>query len=127
MANVPTGVTPEMLDYLLSNPGEVVSNTEVRTPQAHVDINNRADKGVRPQIGGHSAGKDRINTPSPNLAKRLTQGFDEQQAELAEEAERLEEAKAMSPEALNSRVAYLERTLKKVQSQLRKLEKTTDG
>ena len=129
-AHIPEGITPEYMEQLINNPGVTISNGnddyEVRTPSTHVDIANRSDKGVRPQIGGHINGKDRISTPSHRLAERLSQGFNQQQSDLAEETKRQEEAKAMTAESLNSRIAYLERTLKKVQSQVRKLEKQTD-
>ena len=133
MSNLPTGINEQMLDELLNNPGSVVSAGASSTsfkPRSHVSIDNRADKGVRPRVTGnndHDETGDRINRPSPKLAERLNEGHNRAMDEIKADAQQKEDAKALTNEALNSRVAYLERTLKKVQSQLRKLEKQTDG
>ena len=125
MANIPAGVTPEMLEFAVNNPGEVISNNQAtkHSPSTSVDISPSA-KGLRPQIGGQVAGDSRINGPSKNFAVKLA-AADEQR--IKEEQKRREEQEkenhALNPqtlrkdlEALRREVKRLTKTIKEIQS-----------
>ena len=76
---LPEGISEDMLKEMSENPGVTYSGVggSVITPRTHFDISNRADKGVRPNIGGnesHDVRGGRINRPSPDLARRLSEG-----------------------------------------------------
>ena len=127
MANIPEGVTPDMLDQLLSNPGSVVgNNTDSQTFEApsSVDITVRADQAVRPQVGGHTAGKERIRRPSSQLPLKLAEG-DQQRRDLEQKrvAEERELRAQIDPIKMVQRINYLERQLKKQASEINKLKK----
>ena len=127
MAKLPEGITEEMLKEMSENPGVTYSGIggSVITPRSHVDIGNRQDKGLRPQIGGHTNGKAKITTPSADLPRRLAEGDERQKAEAAAQRAAEEEARALAdPSNLNSRIAYLERQLKKAMTEINKLKKT---
>ena len=115
---LPEGVSQEMVAQLVHNPGQTVSNSSapVSIKATHsVDISTPAGKELRPQIGGHVAGAEKI-TVSPNLAIRLAEGAEAERqlkaALAAEEAERLAALDEMSPEKILARIGYLERTVK---------------
>ncbi len=121
------GFTEEMLAEMANNPGVTYSGGggSVITPRSHVDINNRQDKGLRPQIGGHVNGKEKISTPSSGLAGRLAEGDAQMRAEAAAQKAREEEARLLAdPTNLNSLISYLERQLKKAITEINKLKKT---
>ena len=123
---LPEGITEEMLADMANNPGVTYSGTggSVLTPRSHVDISNRQDKGLRPQIGGHSTGKEKINRPSSGLAGRLAEGDEKMRAAAAAQKAAEEEARLLAdPSNLNSRISYLERQLKKALTEINKLKK----
>ena len=128
-SNIPEGITPQMLEQLVNSPGETISSgppTAARSfkPSSSIPI-NEGQRDVRPQVGGHVAGAERI-TVSPNLAVRLAKGDEEQKALkaalAAEEAERLEALEETQPEKILARLAYLERTVKAQQKQIKELK-----
>ena len=131
MSNLPQGVTPEMLTSMIANPGEVVSAgpslqaSEVRTPSTSVDINQRASKGVRPYVSGnsHDPTGARIDRPSKNLAARLEAGHKENMAESARLQEEEKIRREQDPSNLYARINYLERQMKKLNTNLNKLIK----
>ena len=123
MANihVPSGVTEEMLQAAINNPGEVVSNNEAtkHTPSTSVDISPSA-KGLRPQIGGQVAGDDRISRPSPNLAEKLSTGDERRRKEEQSRREEQEkESYALSPATLRKDLEILKRQVARLQKQLK--------
>ena len=124
---LPEGITEEMLKEMSENPGVTYSGVggSVITPRSHVDISNRQDKGLRPQIGGHVGGKEKITKPSSDLPRRLAEGDEQMRAELAAQKAAEEEARVLAdPSNLNSRISYLERQLKKALTEINKLKKT---
>ena len=124
---LPEGITEEMLKEMSENPGVVYSGTSgsVITPRTHVSIENRQDKGLRPQIGGHVNGKEKITRPSSGLAGRLAEGDAQMRAEAAAQKAAEEEARLIAdPTNLNSRISYLERQLKKAMTEINRLKKT---
>lgn len=132
-SNIPSGVTPEMLEQLVNSPGETISSSPTASssfrPSSSIPI-NEGHRDVRPQIGGHVNGAEKI-TVSPNLAKRLAEG-DEREKALkaslaAEEADRLAALEETQPEKILARLAYLERTVKTQQKQIKELLKDNDN
>ena len=129
MSNIPEGLTPEQVEELINNPGQTLSGvvggapTSLR-PSSSINISEPAAKGVRPQIGGHTQGKERISRPSNGLAGKLAEGDAKLRAEAA--AQKAEEETYLhmaDPTNLNNRIAYLERQLKKAMSEINKLKK----
>ena len=121
MANIPAGVTPEMLELAINNPGEVVTNNEAtkHTPSTSVDISPSA-KGLRPQIGGQVAGDDRISRPSPNLAERLSTGDEKRRQEEQRRAEeQAEQSYALNPQTLRKDIEALRREVKRLAKQIK--------
>ena len=93
-------------------------------PSSSINIAEPAAKGVRPQIGGHTAGTPRITRPSSDLPRRLAEGDEKMKREAAERAaQERQEIEEHNPANLNSRIAYLERQLKKAMSEINKLKK----
>ena len=126
---LPEGITEEMLKEMSENPGVTYSGGSGTSfaPRSHVDISNRQDKGLRPQIGGHVGGRDKINSPSSDLPRRLAEGDERMKAEAKAQREREEEVRALSdPTNLNNRISYLERQLKKAVTEINKLKKAND-
>ena len=76
------------------------------------------EKGLRPQIGGHTAGKGKIERPSPRLAKALDDTKHRQELAKADR-KRQEEAKALHPEALRRDLEALRRQVKRLEKQLK--------
>ena len=130
MSNIPEGLSPEQVEALVNSPGQILSGSvlsgaSVRRPAASVDISQRAGKGLRPQIGGHTQGKERISRPSSGLAGKLAEGDAKLRAEAA--AQKADEETYLhmaDPTNLNNRIAYLERQLKKAMSEINKLKKS---
>ena len=71
-------------------------------------------EGLRPQIGGHTAGKGKIDRPSPRLAKALDDTKHRQELAKADR-KRQEEAKALHPEALRRDLEALRRQVKRLE------------
>ena len=120
------GITEEMLAEMANNPGVTYSGGSGSqiTPRSHVDISNRQDKGLRPQIGGHATGREKINRPSADLPRRLAEGDEQMKAAAAAQKAQEEEARQLAdPSNLNSRISYLERQLKKALTEINKLKK----
>jgi hypothetical protein len=79
-----------------------------------VDVSLPQEKGLRPQIGGHTSGKEKIDRPSPRLAKALDDTKHRQ--ELAkQDKKRQEEAAALQPEALRRDLEALRRQVKRLE------------
>lgn len=128
-SKLPEGISPEQLDDLINNPGTTLSGvvggapTSLR-PSTSINISEPAAKGVRPQIGGHTAGTPRISRPSPGLAGRLAEGDAKLRAQAAaQKAEEEARFHMADPTNLNNRISYLERQLKKAMSEINKLKK----
>ena len=116
MANIPSGITPEMLEEAINNPGEVISNNQAtkHTPATSIDI-SPASKGLRPQIGGQVAGDERISGPSKNFALKLATA-DEQRIkeEKKRQEEREKESHALNPQTLRRDIEALRREVKRL-------------
>lgn len=129
-SQIPSCLSQEDVDYLVSNPGQTLTNgvaqSQVIQAQRTVDISAPAAKGVRPQIGGHISGAERI-TVSPNLAKRLAEGDavirDERAKQQAEEEAQKAAVEETSADKVLARLNYLERTVKAQAKQLKELQK----
>ncbi len=126
-------ITEEMVKLLSDSPGEVMSGSmsldgpNVFRPKATHNI-DPVEHAVRPQVGGHVAGKDKIRRPSADLPRRLDEGDKQMKAEA--QAQRIAEAKALEdadPTNINSRIAYLERSNKKLTTSINKLMKKIDS
>ena len=115
------------IEYRLDSPPlPSSSNQEATTIQAgsHVDINTTSKQGIRPAIGGRSADTPVIRKPSKELAKRLEAGDAARRAQIRAEEQRAAECEAIqNADNLHARIAYLERSLKKLTTDFNKLKK----
>ena len=121
MTNIPFGVTPEMLEFAVNNPGEVVTNNKSTShiPSTSIDISPSA-KGLRPQIGGQEAGDSRINRPSKNLAQKLSAGDEQRRKEeQTRQKEQEELSHALNPQTLRKDLEALRREVKRLTKQLK--------
>ena len=118
----------------MNSPGKTLSGSikegqaRTFTPTTTNPI-NQGQTAVRPQIGGHVSGREKISRPSSALPKRLADGDAKMRAEaaaqLAEIKAREEEQSASS---ILGRIGYLERKLKQTTAELNKLKKQSiDG
>ena len=127
---LPEGITPEMFEQLVNSPGQTLSGSikegqaRTYTPSTSIPI-NEGQTAVRPQIGGHVYGKEKISRPSASLPQRLADGDAKMRAEAAAQlAEIKQREEEVSPDSILGRLAYLERNLKKTTAELNKLKKT---
>ena len=119
-----------MLSQLVEQPGQTISSSPtgpvVIPANSYVDITEKADKGLRPQIGGHVNGNEPI-TVSKNLAAKLAEGDARIRAQNAARKAQ-EDALEVSihettPDKLSDRLGYLERTVKAQAKQIKELLK----
>lgn len=120
-----------MFEQLVNSPGQTLSGSlkegqaKTFTPTSTHAI-NEGQANVRPQIGGHVNGREKI-TVSSNLAKRLDDGDKEMKAKAAKQlAEIKARQEEVSPDSILGRLGYLERQLKKTTAELNKLKKMSD-
>ena len=119
-----------MLSQLVEQPGQTISASPtgpvVIPANSYVDITEKADKKVRPQIGGHVNGAEPIGV-SKNLAAKLAEG----DARIrAQNAARVAEQQALEvsisetePDKVLARLSFLERTVKTQAKQIKELLK----
>ena len=121
-----------MFEQLVNSPGQTLSGSikegqaRTYTPSTSIPI-NEGQTQVRPQIGGHVNGKEKI-TVSSNLAKRLDDGDKKMKAEAKSRLEEIQKREEeVSPDSILGRLAYLERNLKKTTAELNKLKKESNA
>ena len=123
-----------MLSQLVEQPGQTISNlpasSSVFKAQNYVDISEKADKKVRPQIGGHVNGAEPIGV-SKNLATKLAEGDARIRAENAARKAQ-EDALQVSinetePDKVLARLSFLERTVKTQAKQIKELLKNAEA
>lgn len=117
-----------MFEQMVNSPGQTLSGS-VKDGQARTyrptstHAINEGQANVRPQIGGHVNGKEKI-TVSSNLAKRLDDGDKRMRAEAKAQLEEIKKREdEVSADSILGRLAYLERNLKKTTAELNKLKK----
>ena len=123
-----------MLSQLVEQPGQTISASPtgpvVIPANSYVDITEKADKKVRPQIGGHVNGAEPIGV-SKNLAAKLAEG----DARIrAQNAARVAEQQALEvsisetePDKVLARLSFLERTVKTQAKQIKELLKHAEA
>ena len=123
-----------MLSQLVEQPGQTISASPtgpvVIPANSYVDITEKADKKVRPQIGGHVNGNEPIGV-SKNLAAKLAEG----DARIrAQNAARVAEQQALEvsisetePDKVLARLSFLERTVKTQAKQIKELLKHAEA
>ena len=131
-SNLPEGLSEADVQLLIDNPGQTIAGVAGQPPEViqashSVDITEPAARGIRPQVGGHVAGKPRISRPSPNLPARLAAGDEERKAlEEARRVEREEHAKATDPAAMAKQLAVLNRQVRKLSKEIAELKRGSD-
>ena len=122
-----------MFEQLVNSPGQTLSGStkegqaQTFTPSSHNPI-NQGQTAVRPQIGGHVNGKEKISRPSASLPQRLADGDAAMRAKAKAEVEAIKKREEeISPTSILGRLAYLERQLKKTTAELNKLKKNKDN
>ena len=118
-----------MMEQLVNSPGQTLSGSvkdgqaRTYTPTSTHAI-NEGQANVRPQIGGHVNGKEKISRPSASLPQRLADGDAAMRAKAKAEVEAIKKREdEVSPDSILGRLAYLERNLKKTTAELNKLKK----
>ena len=130
--SIPEGITPEMIEELVNSPGKTISApspanaaTSSRPTTSHAI--NAGQANVRPQIGGHVNGKEKI-TVSSHLAKRLDDGDKKMKAEAKAQLDSIRaREEEVSPDSILGRLGYLERKLKQANVEINKLKKICNG
>ena len=123
-ANIPTGVTAEMLQAAIESPGQVVSNGAPQSfrPSHSVPISGY-DKSIKPQVKGQ---ENAPRVTSVNMAANNEKAEAEQQRirkEAAAEAKRREELRNFSdPSKLQAQLAVMNRQIKKLQKEIKALQ-----
>ena len=84
-------------------------------------IETRTQKVSRPSIKGSGG-----YVTSPNLERFNDQAVARDQAEAAKKAQQEKDRQAQAPDAMQSRIEYLERSLKKLQKQLKEINNNGD-
>ena len=118
-----------MFEQLANSPGQTLSGSvkdgqaRTFTPSSHNPI-NQGQTAVRPQIGGHVNGKEKISRPSASLPQRLADGDAAMRAEAKAQLDEIKKREEeVSADSILGRLAYLERNLKKTTAELNKLKK----
>ena len=122
-----------MFEQLVNSPGQTLSGSVKEgqattfTPTSTIPI-NEGQTAVRPQIGGHVKGREKITRPSAALPQRLADGDAKMKAEAAQQlAEIKKREEEVSPDSILGRLAYLERQLKKAHTEITKLKKSNES
>ena len=130
---LPEGISPEMFEQLVNSPGQTLSGSvkegqaKTFTPTTTNPI-NQGQTAVRPQIGGHVSGREKISRPSAALPQRLADGDAKMRAEAAAQlAEIKAREEEVSPDSILGRLGYLERKLKQANVEINKLKKISNG
>ena len=133
--DLPNGLTEELLKAQHDAPGQTFSGSistdqqaRAFTPATSVDINSGV-QGVRPRVPGndsHDVTAGRIRKPSSNLPRRLAEGdAANKAAELAQREEEQQFKAESDPVQMLKRIAFLERSLKRTQKDLKALQQKT--
>ena len=123
-SNVPTGVTPEMLQAAIESPGQVVSNSPAQhfTPSSSVPIDGYAKK-VRPEVRGQE-GQGLVTRP--NMAANNEKAEAEQQRIREEReaaaAEHAELQAVLNPQKLLAQLNALDRKTRRLERELKALK-----
>ena len=116
--NLPEGITPEMVEAAVSNPGVVVSreSASASAPRKSIPISGYGSQ-VRPNTPGN---KGLVNGPSKSLGSHLAK---QAQYFAAAESKRLaqadEDKKALSPQAMRRDIEALRREVNRLKKQLK--------
>ena len=87
-----------------------------------VDVTAPADKGVRPQVGGHTKGGDKITRLSSGFASRLATAAQKERARADKEhSQHLKDVASLQPEAMAKQIAYLSRKVKSLEKAMKEL------
>ena len=128
MSNIPTGITPEMVEALVSNPGQTITPQDLKpqtfTPTQRVGLRNET-KDIRPNVQGNKPNDGLIGGPSPNFATGLAkQAQKDAAAALKEIEENQKQKELLSTSSLRRDLEALRRQVKRLEKQLKE---TTNG
>ena len=122
--NIPSGITQDMIDVAISNPGVAVSNGDLataRTPVNNISIRG-AGKDLRPNVAGNRPQEGLVDGPSPKFSKGLASSA---QADAAAQLKLLEdrqkEKESLSNQALRRDVEAMRRAVKRLEKQVKDL------
>ena len=122
--NLPIGVTQEMIDVAVANPGVAVSNGDLataRTPVNSIAIRG-AGKDLRPNVEGNRPQEGLVDGPSPKFIKGLaTSAQADAAAQLKLLDDRQKEKESLSNQALRRDVEALRRAVKRLEKQVKEL------
>ena len=119
-SNIPEGITEEMIQAAISNPGMVVSreSATASAPKQHVPISGYGTN-IRPNVAGNEG---LVTGPSKSLGSHLAkQAQDFAAAESKRLAKVDEEKKALSPQAMRRDIEALRREVNRLKKQLKEI------
>ena len=128
--SIPEGLTPEMLDELVNNPGQVVSNSAPKHYKPTTSIPLRAQKDLRPNVrdsSGHLANPDGTKVTAPNM-DRMNKIREQEEALIRADREKAAKEQkdimdALEPKKLLATINALSRKV----NRLEKLVKQQNG
>ena len=121
MSNIPEGLTAEMLDELVNNPGSTVSNAPKHyTPSASIPL--RGEKDLRPRVKGQENAEP---VTRPNMDRMNKQREAEEALIRADREKAAKEQKdiqdALEPKKLLATINALSRKVNRLEKQVKEL------
>ena len=125
--NLPAGITQDMIDAAISNPGVAVSNGELAT--AKTPVNNIAIRGagkdLRPNVANNRPNERLIEGPSPKFVKGLaTSAQADAAAQLKLLDDKQKEKESLSNQALRRDLEVMRRQVRRLEKQVKDLTKS---
>ena len=122
MSNIPEGLTEEMLDDLINNPGQTVSNAP-KSYRPTTSIPLRGEKDLRPRVKGQ---EDAEKVTRPNMAKMNAIREREDALIRADRDRAAKEQKdimdALEPKKLLATINALSRKVNRLEKQIKELQ-----
>ena len=119
--SIPEGLTPEMLEDLVNNPGATISNAPKHyTPSTSIPL--RGEKDLRPRVKGQ---EDAERVTRPNMAKMNAIREQEEALIRADREKTIKENKdiqdALEPKKLLATINALSRKVSRLEKQVKEL------
>ena len=126
-SNIPSGISEEMIQALVDNPGQTISNSPngeatASPPRAQVPIKGY-QSDIRPKVEGNT---ELISGLSSNFAKRLAKQAqtDSAASRKAQEKDQAEK-ETLLPTALRRDIEALRRQVKRLEKQLKDTQRSS--
>ena len=128
MSNIPEGLTAEMLDELVNNPGTTVSNAAPKHYRPTASIPLRGEKDLRPNVrssDGSLANPTGSKVTTPNMDRMNAIREQEEALIRADRAKAAKETKdiqdALEPKKLLATINALSRKVNRLEKQIKEI------